>query len=163
MNLIKSEVGKMSLTVTSMANNYVNTYNFKNSETYKGNAVDETELSKSKYNISSVTNAVDTLSKINSVSLSSIGNITNYVNDAYKLSQSSCYNDLSNQSSSISDILSNNTDMSKLYGLSSTYSMSSSELNASLKLSALESSNSSSSYSGYLKESLTGSFLNAEV
>ena len=35
-------------------------------------------------------------------------------------------------------ILSNNTDMSKLYGLSSTYSMSSSELNASLKLSALE-------------------------
>ena len=63
MNLIKSEVGKMSLTVTSMANNYVNTYNFKNSETYKENAVDETELSKSKYNISSVTNAVDTLIK----------------------------------------------------------------------------------------------------
>ena len=53
--------------------------------------------------------------------------------------------------------------MSKLYGLSTTYSMSSSELNESLKLSALESSNSSSSYSGYLKESLTGNFLNTEV
>lgn len=148
----------MSLTVTSQAAAYYNMYTFENSDTYTENAVDETTVSEDSYNISSLSNAIDAFNKSDSTNIGFIDNVTSYAKNVYETSQLSVYDTLT-ADNSVSDILSNNTDLSNLYELSGTYSMSSATYLASLSVASSTETDTSSSISSYLDDSSSESVL----
>ncbi len=108
----------MSITVTNQAQNMYNAYALTNSDTYKENEIDSSVVSKEKYNISNLTNALDAMDKADSVSFESIGNIDSYAKNTYKLSQLDSYEKLSDTSSdNITDLLSGKAGSNDIYKL----------------------------------------------
>ncbi len=75
----------MSLTVSSLSKSYYNIYALTNSDAYKAHAVDSSAVSKSKFNVADVSSAFDMLSSESN--FSTIGSISSYSKDLYKLSQ----------------------------------------------------------------------------
>lgn len=108
----------MSLTVSDQAQYMYNKYTLTNSDTYKDNEIDSSDVSKEKYNVSNLTNALDALDKADSVSFDSIGNIDSYAKNTYKFSQLDNYDSLNDAStSSITRLLSGKADSSDIYKL----------------------------------------------
>lgn len=146
----------MSISVTAQAQNMYNAYALTNSDSYKENEIDSSAVSKEKYNVSNITNALDALEKADSVSFESIGNIDSYAKNTYQLSQLDSYSKLSDTSgTSVVDLLSGKTDSNDIYKLiASSNTLTSDELESLMK----SDDSLSSQYSTYLAES--GSIIN---
>ena len=75
----------MSFSVSSHAQYLFSIYTFNNSRTYSENAVDTASVSKEKYNVSNLANALDAMITADSIGISSISNLSAYVQNNYKL------------------------------------------------------------------------------
>jgi hypothetical protein len=147
----------MGLSVSDSASLYYNMYSFQNSDTYKNNTVDPSSVSKDKYNISNLSNALDALSKEDTSNFSSITNVNNYAKSIYNVSQLTNYNTISS-TSKYSDLLSNNTDLSSLYEtLGSINILNSGDMESLWNTYAANAT--SQTYSSYLSKSGLGSVL----
>jgi hypothetical protein len=146
----------MGISVSAQAQNMYNAYALANSDTYKDNEIDSSTVSKEKYNVSNLTNALDTLDKADSVSFESIGNVDSYSENVYKMSQLDEYDKLSDTASSnITDLISGSADLNDIYKLiGDNNSLSTDEIQSLLK----SDSSASSKYSTYLTDS--GSLIN---
>ena len=105
----------MSLTVSNQASLYYNNYTYTNSDSYTENAVNSSAVSKNNYNIENLTNALKTLELNATNDFDSIININNYAKNLFSLSQLDIYEELSSNTTEISNILENNADLSDLY------------------------------------------------
>ena len=74
----------MSFSVSSHAQYLFSIYTFNNRRTYSENAVDTASVSK-KFNVSNLANALDAMITADSISISSISNLSAYVQNNYKL------------------------------------------------------------------------------
>jgi hypothetical protein len=144
----------MSLSVTNQAALSYLKYDYLKSDSYTENAIDESAVSESDYNISSLTNALDTLNNSDSLDFSGVGNLTSYTKDLYKLSQLGSYDTLTDSTNAnVSGLLTNTSDISDLAALSTSKSLLSTDY---IKYTAEAESSSSSldDYSSYLKGTL---------
>jgi hypothetical protein len=137
----------MSLTVSNLASEYYNIYSLQNSEKYEANKVDAAEVSKDAFGIADLSSAFEAMANASDTNFASMGSVSSYVNNAFKLSQSSVFSKLDNSSSVIDDLLSD-LDASSMYDVLNEESQSSSTLSSVLGAY----SDSMSSYSSYLKE-----------
>lgn len=110
----------MGLTVSDQANLYYSLYSFSGSDINQSNAVNTSSITKNDYNVSNLTNALDSVSRTDKVSFSSIGNVDSYAKDAYALSQLSGYSTLIGDSNNVSGVLSNTSNMYNLLSYSRT-------------------------------------------
>lgn len=124
----------MGLTVSGLSSLYYNTYALKSSDTYKNNAVDSSTVSQNEYNVPDIAAAFDSLDTESD--FSSIGSISSYAREVYRLSQIQSKATLDSKSSSILNLLSGDTD---LYGVLGSVSAEN-----SVKLATALSENSSS-------------------
>ena len=152
----------MSMSVTNQASSYYSSYTFLSSEECTENAVDEAEVSEDSYNISSLTNALDTLEISSSTDISGIGNLNSYAEGLYKLSQLGVYSTLSSASedAGISDLLTNTSSASDLIELSTTSSTLS---EAYITYTSEATTSSLNDYESGLSSSTSGSLLDTSV
>lgn len=146
----------MSLTISNQAKYQYDNYAFKTSTAYKKNSVDSSNVSSKNYNVSNISNALDSLEKANSVSFDSINNVSSYAKNSYKLSQLNSYKTLTNSNGTgINRLLNGEAGANDIYGIMSYTN--------SLLVSAAErySGISSSDYSNYLSE--TGNIIDILV
>lgn len=90
----------MGLSVSSQAQYLYNLSKFTASSTYQDNYIDSSAVSSENYNVSNITNALDSLEKSDSESFDSIGNVNTYAKNSYTLSQLNNYNTLTSSSDS---------------------------------------------------------------
>jgi hypothetical protein len=108
----------MSLTISNQAQYLYNNYTYSNSGNYKKNEVDSSTVSKEKYDVSNLTNALDAMDKTDSANLNAIGDINTYVQNAYNLSQLDSNETLSDSSSSdITRLISGSAGSDDIYSL----------------------------------------------
>ncbi len=107
----------MGISVSNLALSYYNKYAFTNSDTYRNNAVDPSEVSQSCYQVSNITGAFSALEMTNSVDLSVIGNLESDAKSLYQMSQLDFSNFHSLCNTDMTGILNNDTDLSGLYTL----------------------------------------------
>lgn len=165
----------MGLTVSNQAVNTYTQYVLQNSDTYKNNSVDESEISSEAYGISNLTNAIDAMENAFSVDLNSVGNVDSYVNTLYEVSQTDVYDLLSdNSDSSALDLLSGDDDdsLSDIYSLIAPDTEASAAFLESVAANATaeddsssdaESSSDTTSYNTYLSGTQTSSLLDVSV
>lgn len=94
----------MSITVDSMAQSYYNQYSFNNSTASQQNSIDPSTVSKSNYNVSDLSDALQMLSDSNGADLYT-SNLDQYVQSSFEESQLSQYNALSGMLGNTADIL----------------------------------------------------------
>lgn len=146
----------MSITVSAQAQNMYNAYALSNSDAYKENEIDSSTVSKEKYNVSNLTNALDALEKTDSVGFASVGNVDTYSKNVFFKSQLDNYDKLSDtDTTSISDLISGKTDVNDIYKLLADQNTLSSD-----KIKSLMDADTSTGakYSAYLNDS--GSIVN---
>lgn len=102
----------MSLTVSSLAKSYYNIYALTNSDAYKAHAVDASAVSKAKFNVADVSTAFDALSSESN--FSTIGSISGYAKDLYKLSQIKNTGTNDNLTNNVVSLMAGDTDMFSL-------------------------------------------------
>jgi len=170
----------VSMTVDSMAQSYYNQYTFSTSQTATQNAVDSSTISKSDFNISNLTNALDALDTTENVNPYTT-NLDQYVQSSFNESQLSQYSTLSSLASSTTSALNSSGSldntvsmayMKNKLGLSSSsfniYSVlsptSTAELDSlSTSASSKTSSDSVSAYQNFLSDNPIGTFLNTSA
>ena len=153
--IVKEKGGiAMNLSVTNQAALSSLKYDYLKSDSYTENAIDESAVSESDYNISSLTNALDTLSNSNSLDFSGVGNLTGYTKDLYKLSQLGSYDTLTDSTNAnVSGLLTNTSKMSDIAALSVSKSLLSADY-IKYTAEAQASSSSIDNYTSYLKGTL---------
>ena len=154
----------MGLTVSSSASQYYKLYSLSNTATYKANTVDSSSVSKENYNVSSLSNALDSLNKTDTASFSSITNVNSFAKNSYNVSQLSNYKTLSNSTSltNANNLLSNKANYSGIYeAINSTTSLNYDSLESMWNTYAAKST--SLSFSGYLNKSGLGKIMDLFV
>ena len=155
----------MGMTVSGDAAYYINSYNLSKSEAAADYSVDSSTVSKSCFNVSDITNAIEALGNTDSISIGLIGKVTDYANNTYSLSQLSSYSTLKKAAASISDvsnIITNNTDLSGIYDNLYINVESATEYIESLT-DTTASDTQASAYSSYLNETIAESSINILV
>lgn len=157
----------MSLTIYTQANFYYNSYALTNSKTYQENAVDSTKISQDSYHIADMTSALEALDTGDSVDYDFLGNVNSYAKNLYVMSQLNFFDDVSSSAAKISDILSNDRDLSGMYSMMGSSDLISEQYydyildNTDSDVEA--SSDTASSYSDYLNSGLSGSVLDSSA
>jgi len=148
----------MSITVNNLSSFYYNTYALSNSDTYKENAVDSSDVAKESYNVANLTNAFDALANSDTVDFNMIGNVDSYAKNIYTISQLDVYDTLTS-ATSVSDILSNNSDLSGLYEFLGANDLVSKDYYEAVldEDAGTDTTTESQSYSDYLDDNTSGS------
>jgi len=151
----------MSLTVYTQSTFYYNSYALINSETYQENAVDSTKISENSYNISNMTNALEALNTGDTVNFNFLGNIKSYAKNLYIMSQLNFFDNLNSSNTKISNILSNDMDLSGMYSMMGSKNLISKQYyDYILENTETETTKDiSSSYSDYLSGNMSGNVL----
>lgn len=143
----------MSLTVSNLSKAYYNIYALTSSDTYKDNEVNSSEVSQSKYNVSDINNALDMLSVESN--FSTLGSVSSYATDMYKLSQVDATSS-SDSTSSLLSLLSGDTDFTNMYSIIDTSGSNTEKLEDALGTSISSAisaySGTSETYEQYLSE-----------
>lgn len=113
------------MTISAQAANYFNSFIMENSSGASSAvpdiSVDEAVVREDKYNITSLSNALDASNKAASINIYSISNVSNYAKNCIKVSQLSDYDSIGKSPDNrIIELLSNRTDLSDLYDSMST-------------------------------------------
>lgn len=136
----------MSLTVSSLSKSYYNIYALTNSDTYKNNAVDSSAVSKSKYNVADISTAIDMLSSESN--FSTIGSVSGYAKDLYKLSQiDGSTSDV--QTDSVVSLLSGDTDLTDMFSILDTSKANTEKVAKALSGSTSSSTSTNNAISAY--------------
>jgi|GEM_PF-6420862 hypothetical protein len=137
----------MSLTVSNLAKEYYNIYSLTNSEKYKADRVDASEVSKDAFGISDMKSAFEAMADASDTGFASMGSVSGYVDNMFRLSQSGIFSRLNHSGSVIRDLLSGH-DTSSMYDVLSGEAQNSHTLSSVINAY----SGSVSTYSSYLKE-----------
>lgn len=158
----------MDLTIGNYSSSYFKTYSFNSSDKSKENAVDASKISKERYNVSNLTNALDSLNN-NLSSFQVVTSVDLFSKNLYKMSQLYSYDKLAKKLENKNNtkfFLSGSTDLSEMYEMLG----SASEMNVEYIESLIEKAKSqstdtkssksiASNYSDYLSENETGSII----
>lgn len=111
--------------------------------------IDESSVSKEKYNVANMTNALDSLKKTDSVNIMSVGDINTYAENELRLSQMDNYDTLEAlTTTTTTSLLSGKASLDNIYGLLAKGTEFSPDKQESIEKSA-ETSNESE-YNSYL-------------
>ncbi len=140
----------MGISVYNQALSYYNKYAFTNSDTYRNNAVDPSEVSESCYQVPNITGALSALEMTNSVDLSVIGNLESDAKSLYQMSQLD-FSDMSSFcNADITALLNNDADLSGMYALLASKDLLSEAYLDSLSDDSTAESGAVGSYESYL-------------
>ncbi len=145
----------MSMTVSNQAALSYGAYALKNSKEYEDYAVDSGEVSKECYNISSISNAVEAMNNaLDASGPYTMGKVDSFVRSQLLISQTGIYENLSEKLASydVDGLLSNDSDLSGMYSLSSASSLISKDAISSILESNGYTASATSSYSSYLED-----------
>jgi hypothetical protein len=147
----------MSLTVAGQASYYYNMYLFSNSNADSG-MQDESEISKEYYGVSDVTDTLAALKNVDSVSFGSISNLNQTVGSMVQANQIQDYDTYRQavENSSDSKLLSGNTDLSALCGITSVSSEAGIEASESSLSKLISQYGQSTGYGSYLSNVSSG-------
>lgn len=151
----------MLLSIGNYVANYYKTYSFNSSDKNAKNAVDATKISKEKFNISNLTNALDSMGNSISDDFPVVTSVDLYSKNIYKMSQISPYDDLSknlyNRRNNLSGFFSGSADFTGMYNVLGLSSQNNSDLIKSIFKKSDTDNRVLSRYKDYLSENETGS------
>ena len=139
----------MSLTVSSLSKSYYNIYALTNSDTYKAHAVDSSAVSKAKFNVADISTAFDTLTSESN--FSTIGSISGYAKDLYKLSQIKQTGTSGSLTNNVVSLMAGDTDMFSILDTSAAHAQKVKEaLSGTPSTGDTKTKNAISAYSGFV-------------